>query len=82
MLEHNNIPDPHDQNHELLARLWDGLKRKGDEKCYWTCSQCMGFKRRIINIIISKRHCREYGHAEGGHDYCPFVSFSLYMYLY
>ena len=28
MSEHNNIPDPHDQNHELLARLWDGMKRK------------------------------------------------------
>ena len=28
MSKHNNIPDPHDQNHELLAILWDGMKRK------------------------------------------------------
>ena len=82
MSQPNNIPYPHDQNRELLARLWDGLKRKGDGKFYCPCSQCRGFKRRIINITTAKRHCREYGHAEGGHDYCPFVSFSLYMYLY
>ena len=82
MLEHNNIPDPHNQNHELLSRLWDGMKTKGDGKCYCPCSQCMGFKRIRINITTTKIHCREYGHAEGGHEYCPFVSFSLYMVLY
>ena len=82
MSEYNNIPDPHDQNRELLARLWDGLKRKGDGKCYCLCSQCMGFKRKRINITTFKRHCREYGHAEGGHDYRPFVIFSLYVSLY
>ena len=32
MSKHNNILDPHDQNHELLTRLWDGLKTKGDGK--------------------------------------------------
>ena len=82
MLEHNNIPDPQDQNHELLARLWDGIKRKGDGKCYCPCSQCRGFKRIRIQIITIKIHCREYGHAEGGHDYHPFVNFSLYMSLF
>ena len=46
MSELNNIPDQHDQNRELLARLWDGLKRKGDEKFYCPFSQCMGFKKR------------------------------------
>ena len=82
MSKHNNIPDPHDQNRELLARLWDGLKRKGDGKCYCPCSQCRGLKRRRINITTSKRHCREYGHVEAGHEYRPLVSFSLYRSLY
>ena len=66
MSEHNNILDPHDQNRELLARLWDGIKRKGDGKCYCPCSQCSSFKRRIILIKSTIKHCREDGHAEGG----------------
>ena len=82
MSKHINIPDPRDKNHELITILWDGLKIKGDGKCYCPCSKCRVFKRRRIKITIAKRHCREYGHAEGGHDYRPFVSFSLYMYLY
>ena len=76
MLEHNNIPDPYDQNHESLARLWNGLKINGDRKCYCTCSQCKGFKRRRIQITTMKRHCRKYGHAERGHHYHRLVSFS------
>ena len=29
MSEHNiNIPDPHDQNRELLTKSWDGLKTR------------------------------------------------------
>ena len=82
MLEHNNIPDPHDQNHELLVRLWDGLKRKGDGKCYFPCNQCKRFQRRRINIATSIKHCREHGHVEGGLEYHPFVSFALYVFLY
>ena len=81
-MSNSNIPDPNEQNRQLLARLWDGPKRKGDGKCDCPCSQCRGFKRRIIRIAIAERHYREYGHAEGGHDYSPFVSFSLHMYLY
>ena len=81
-MPNTNILDVDEQNRQLLARLWDGLKRKGDGKCYCPCSQCRGFKSRRIDIETSKRHYREYGHAKGGHDYCPFVSFSLYMYLY
>ena len=82
MLEHNNILDPHDQNHEFLAILWDVLKIKRDGKCYFPCSQCRGFKRRRIKITTTKKHCREHEHAEGGHEYHPFVSFALYMSLY
>ena len=81
-ISNRNIPDPDEQNRQLLARLWDGLKRKGDGKCYCPCSQCRGFKRRRIKIATVKIHCREYGHAEGGHDYRLFVSFSIYMSLY
>ena len=80
-MSNNNIHDPNEQNRQLLARLWDGLKRKGDGKFYCPCSQCMGFKRRRINITTTKTNCREHGHAEGGHEYRPFVSFALYMFL-
>ena len=55
MSEHNNILDPHDQNRELLAILWDGLKRKGDGKLFYPCSQCRGFKRRRIKITTTKQ---------------------------
>ena len=81
-MSNNNIPDPDEQNQQLLARLWDGLKRKGDGKCYFPCNQCKGFKIRRINIATTIRHCREYEHAKGWYDYCSFVSCSLYMSLY
>ena len=77
MSEHNNILDPRDQNRKFLARLWDGLKRKGDGKFYCPCSQRKRFKRRRINITRTRKRCREHGHAEGGHEYRPFVSFAL-----
>ena len=81
-MSNRNIPNLGKQNRQLLARLWDGLKRKGDGKCYCPCSQGKGFKRRRIKITTTKKHCREHGHAEGGHEYHLFVSFSLYMFLY
>ena len=81
-MSHNNIPDPEDQNQELLARLWGGVKRKGDGKCYCPCSECRAFKIRRIKITIAKKHCWKYGHVEGGHEYRPLVSSSLYMSLY
>ena len=81
-MSHNNIHDPKEQNRELLSIFWVGVKRKGDGKCYFLCSQCRGFKRRRINITTAKIHCREHGHVEGGHEYHPLVSCSLHMYLY
>ena len=81
-MSNNNIRDRDEHNRRLLARLWDGLKRKGDGKCYCPCSQCRGFKRRQINITTNIKHCREHGHAKGGHEFHPFVSFALYMFLY
>ena len=66
--------DPAEQNRQLLARLWEGVERRGDGKCYCPCSQCRGFNTRRLLIKTAKRHCREHGHVEGGHEYHPLVS--------
>jgi len=76
-MSRNNIPDPQEQNQQLLARLWDGLKIKGDGKCYCPCSQCRGYNMRRLKNSTTKRHSREHGHVEG-HEYHPLVS-SLYI---
>ena len=81
-MSNSNIPYPDEQNQQLLARLWDGLKRKGDGKFYCPCNQCIGFERRRIKITTSRKHCREHGHAKAGHEYRTFVYFALYMSLY
>ena len=73
MQRNNNVTghqDPAKQNRQFLARLWDGVERRGDGKCYCPCSQCT---RRLL-IKTTKRHCREHGHVEGGHEYHPLVS--------
>ena len=81
-MSNSNILDPDKQNRQLLSRLWDGLKRKGDGKCYCPCIQWGVFKRRRIKITTVRKHCREHGHTKGGHEYRPFVIFALYMFLY
>ena len=65
-MSNNNIHDPNEQNQQLMARLWDAAKIRGDGKCYCPCSQCRGFKRRIILITTPTKHCREHGHTRGG----------------
>ena len=72
-MSNRNIPDPNEDNRQLLARQWDAVKRRGDGKCYCLCTQCRGFKRRIILISIATKHYREDGHAKGGNEYRPFV---------
>ena len=72
-----NILDPNEDNQQLLAKLWDAAKRRGDGKCYCPCTQCRGFKRRRILISTATKHCREHGHAEGGNEYRPFVGLAL-----
>ena len=67
-----------EQNRETIARLWSNLKRNGDGKCFCPCKICKGLIRRRLLIKTVKTHCREYGHIEGGHDYHPLVSCSLY----
>ena len=76
-MSNSNIPDPNEQNRHLLSRLCDAVKRRGDGKCYCPCSQCRGFKRRIIVITKTRKHCREHGHTEGRNEYRPFVSVAL-----
>ena len=76
-MSNRNILDRNEESRQLLARLWDAAKRRGDGKCYYPCSQCRGFKRRRILISIATKHCREHGHAEGGNEYSPFVSLAL-----
>ena len=66
-----NIPDPNEDNRQLLARLWDAARRRGDGKCYYPCTQCGGFKRRRILISTATKHCREHGHTEEGNEYRP-----------
>ena len=56
-MSNSDILDPDEQNRQLLARLWDGLKRRDDGKCYFPCSQCKGFKRRRILITTTRKHC-------------------------
>ena len=81
-MSNSNIHDPDEQNRQLFARLWDGLKREDDGKHYCPCSQCRGFIRRRIKITTAIKRCMEHGHAKGGHEYHPFVGFTLYMFLY
>ena len=76
-MSNSNIPDPNEQNRQLLARLWDVAKIRGDGKCYCPCSEFGGFKRRRILIARATKHCREHGHAKGGNAYRPFVSLTL-----
>ena len=76
-ISNRNIPDPNENNQQLLARLCDATTRRGDGKCYCPCTQCRGFKRRRILISIATKHCREHGHAEGGDEYRPFVGLAL-----
>lgn len=66
------------QNKETIARLWSNLKRNSDGKCYCPCKILKGLNTRRLIIKTTKKHCRLHGHIEGGHDYHPLVSFSLY----
>ena len=76
-MSNRNIPDPKEDTRQLLAILWDVVKRRGDGKCYFPCTQCRVFKRRRISISIAKKNCREHGHIEGGNEYRPFVGLAL-----
>ena len=75
-MSNSNIPNPNEHNRQLLAILWDATKQMVDGKCYCPCSQCRGFKKRII-LITTTKHCSEHGHAKGGNEYRSFVGLTL-----
>ena len=53
-MSNRNILDPNEENRQLLARLWDAAKRRGDGKCYCLCTQYRGFKRRRIFFFLTE----------------------------
>jgi hypothetical protein len=63
-----------EENDRMLQRLFAALEAKGDRKCYFPCNQCRGFNRRRLLITTTERHCRQFGHIEGGYEYRPLVS--------
>ena len=50
-------------------------------KCYFPCKRCNGLRTKIILIASAKKHCRDYGHTEGGHEYHLLVSYLLYVFV-
>ena len=52
-----------------VAKLWEQL---GDGKCWLPCKNCKGMKIRILRSTTIK-HCWEYGHLKGGHEFHPMV---------
>lgn len=71
-----------EQTREIIARLESNFKRKGDGKYYCLYKYCKGLNQRILLIKTTKFHCWKNGHIEGGHDYHPLVSCSLYQFNY
>jgi hypothetical protein len=65
------------QGRDLRSTLVEAL---GDRKCYCPCKKCRGDNRRLL-IKIAKNNWSEYGHFEGGHEYSPLVSYSLYVFI-
>ena len=61
------------ENARKLAQFRAALEARGDGKFYCPCSDCKGVQRRRILRMISERHCREKGHAEGGYEYRPLI---------
>ena len=60
------------ENARNLGQFRVALEVRGDGKCYFPCSDCMGLQRSIL-ITTAKRHCREKENDEGGYEYHPLV---------
>jgi hypothetical protein len=73
----HNIPS-RGQCRDVRSTLVEAL---GDQKCYFLCKKCKGYNRRRLLIKTTKKHCSEYGHLEGRHEYCPLVTYSLYVFI-
>lgn len=52
-----------------------------NRKCYFPCKRCEGLKIMGLLIATNKRHCKDYVHAEGGNEYYPLISYSLYVFV-
>jgi len=52
-----------------------------DGKCYFPCRNCKGLRPRRILIKSTEKHCRDYEHAKGGHEYHSFVSYLLCLFI-
>jgi hypothetical protein len=47
---------------------------KGDGRCYFPCKICCTTRLVRILIATAKKHCRKYGHIDGGsNEYRPVV---------
>jgi hypothetical protein len=47
---------------------------KGDGRCYYPCKQCCLIRPVRILIATITKHCRKYGHIDGGsNEYRPMV---------
>jgi len=65
-----------------LAKLKEWMFTQGDGKWYFPCCECKGFNGRRLKLQILEKHCRDYGHVEGGYEYHPMVSYLLYVFVY
>ena len=72
-------------NIPLGGKGWDFrsalVEALSDWRCYFPFKKCRGYNRRRLLIKTTKKHCREYGHLEGGHAYHSLVSYSLYVFI-
>jgi hypothetical protein len=47
---------------------------KGDGRCYFPCKKCCTTRPVRILIATTTKHCRKYGHIDGGsNEYRPVV---------
>jgi hypothetical protein len=52
---------------------------KGDGKCYFPCKNCCTRCLERVLIATAKKHCRKYGHMDGGSNkYSPMVISYIY----
>jgi hypothetical protein len=57
---------------------------KGDGICYFPCKKCF-LRHLVINLIATTtKHCRKYGHIDGGsNEYRPMViSYIFIIFFY
>jgi hypothetical protein len=57
---------------------------KGDGKCYFPFKNCCTRHPESVLIKTAKKHCRKYGHMDGGsNEYHPMVyTFIIYFNIY